>query len=146
MGVGNTCDRYTRPVPVFHAHLLRRSCWLALFAMLAMALLPTVSHAFAASRGQTSWTEVCTAQGVRIVAIDNDGAASSESAPAPASKHLQSCPFCAPALGALGMPPAALYTPAPRPTAAKPAAQPAQARSEALAWRNAQPRAPPSLS
>src|SRR5262245_31384367 len=55
------------------AMLLRTSrlpLWLALVAMLALAVLPTLSHALAFARGGAAWAEVCTPQGMRLVAVD----------------------------------------------------------------------------
>ncbi len=123
------------------SRLHRRLAWLALLAMLAMAVFPTVSHALAAARGDSAWLEVCTAQGVRMVeAGDNN------SAPADAGAHQQNCPYCAQGAAALGMPP----TPSaafvlPEVGVAMPALF-LHAPRTAHAWCSAQPRAPPQLS
>lgn len=66
--------------------LLRRSAWLALFAMLWLALAPTVSHALAAADGGAPWSEICSADGARGVPAEQRDA----------SQHLlEHCPFCA---------------------------------------------------
>jgi hypothetical protein len=122
---------------------LRRVAWLALLAVLAMGLLPTVSHALALKRGGSAWAEVCTPQGMRLVAVDSDDSP----APLQASGHLEHCPLCAlqgmdasappPArtsvlmlpVQRLGLPPLFLQAPA-----------------TLHAWRTAQPRGPPTVS
>ena len=71
--------------------------------MLALALLPTVSHALAfAQGGKSAWAEICTPQGMKVVAVES--APGDESAPVAA--HLDHCAFCAQAATTLGMPPA----------------------------------------
>src|SRR5437867_369193 len=91
-----------RPVFVLRRQL-RRFAWIALTAMLALALMPTLSHAFSFARGaQSALSEVCTPQGARVVAL-NDQAPE----PAPAAfGHLDHCPLCSLHGAALGMPPA----------------------------------------
>jgi hypothetical protein len=117
--------------------LHRRLAWIALFAMLAMALAPTVSHALAAE--QAPWSAVCSAMG------STPSAPMADPTQAPIQAHLDHCPFCAlqgatPALpsaptpwlpGELSQPMPALYWRAPHPL---------------FAWCAAQPRAPPVLS
>ncbi len=110
--------------------------------MLALALLPAVSHALAASRANASLTEICTSQGMRPVALGDAG--SSEGAPASGSGHLEHCPYCASSLGALGMPPAAI-TLRPVPLAAELPPRLLDAPRASAAWRGTQARAPPSL-
>lgn len=125
----------------------RYPLWLALVAMLALALLPTVSHAiaFAAmdSRGGVAWAEVCTPQGMRLVAVDAAQPAADRSAPVQAAGHLEHCPLCAlgadlPALPPA--PPAALPLPL---AAADPPPLFLHAPRTLFAWRSAQPRGPP---
>ncbi len=132
---------FTRPTRPFAC-----SAWLALWAMLAMALLPTVSHALAFARGGASnWVEVCTPQGMRLMAVAVADGADGAPAPAPvqAAGHLEHCPLCA--LGG-DLPP----LPAAAPAALLPphsAALPSlflQAPYAQQAWRSAQPRGPPS--
>ena len=78
---------------------LRRSCWLALVAALALALLPTVSHALVASRGHGALVEVCTTQSERVVALGE--AADDHGVPVSAGLHLEHCPLCAASATAL---------------------------------------------
>lgn len=72
----------------------RFAAWIACFAMLFGALAPSVSHALSAQRG-SAWTEVCSANGVKMVQtmegqgdpvqVDGENAAG----------HLDHCAFCA---------------------------------------------------
>lgn len=81
-----------------------RLVWTALLAMLAMALLPALSHALTRAVGaDVAWVEVCTAQGMRLVALPGGPAAPGDSAaqtlapePAPlqAAAHLEHCAWC----------------------------------------------------
>ena len=69
-----------------HPHL---TAWIALVAMLAFALVPTVSRAMVFGIGSSGWAEICTPQGMKRVAVaDDDGA------PAPAGAHLDHCALC----------------------------------------------------
>lgn len=123
---------------------LRRSCWLAIVAALALALLPTVSHALAAARGPGPLVEVCTTHVERVVGRGE--AADDHRAPASAGVQFEHCPLCAASAMALGLPPAALTLH--RVTVCV-AAQPERflhAPETPFAWRSAQPRAPPVSS
>jgi hypothetical protein len=128
--------------------------WLALVAMLAMALLPSVSHALAFARngtgGNGGWVEVCTPQGMRMVAVDADAVAGDPAgavpAPTQATGFLEHCPLCALAADTAPLPPAAL---AALPDVRRGDPLPLlflQGPSTLYAWRSAQPRGPPSLS
>lgn len=138
-GVGG----YTAAVNTLR-HRRRPIAWLALCALLAWALLPTLSHAFAPAGGKTVWSEVCTPQGMRLVAIDAAGGET----PAPVSTagHLEHCPYCAPTFGALGLPPALLSLALPPPAALGPPPLFLHAPRTLFAWTAAQPRAPPALT
>jgi len=77
----------------------RPIAWLALVAMLALALLPAVSHGVAADgSGQF---EICTAQGPRWVP-----AAETEGGLPVGASTLAHCPYCLSAGAGLGPPPA----------------------------------------
>ena len=67
-----------------------------------MALLPTLSHAMARAAGTagSGYAEVCTPQGMKLVAL-NDG----ETAPDSAALQLEHCPWCTAAPGDLAPPP-----------------------------------------
>ena len=127
------------------ARLHRRlTAWIALVAMLAFALLPTLSRAMAFAGGSPAWAEICTPQGLKRVSLAGDPAA--DSAPAQADTHLDACALCS--LATEGT--------APLPSSHADAALPLgsaptprlflQAAATLHAWRSAQPRAPPSGS
>lgn len=129
-----------------HRSRLRLFAWIALWAAMALALVPSVSRALANSGGSDSfnrWATICSTSGgpqphLAALALDDSHR------PAHAgSLHLDHCPLCAVAATAL-LPPAAaaalqvparadfmpaLFRHAPRPL---------------FAWRSAQPRGPPS--
>ena len=123
----------------------RLPLWLALVAMLALALLPTVSHALAFARGGAAWAEVCTPQGMRLVSVDAAQAVDT-GAPVQAAGHLEHCPLCALGADLPALPPAPLAA-LPQPLGVAP--MPAlflHAPRTLFAWRSAQPRGPPSFS
>jgi Protein of unknown function (DUF2946) len=134
---------HSLPTPRQHQRLLT---WLALVAVLGMALLPTLSHALAFARGDASrWAEVCTPQGMRLVAVDDSAGAEDKTLPT-ASGQLEHCPLCALGAGAMAPPPAplaVLWLPL---AGAEPPTAFLQAPRTAHAWRSAQPRGPPSFS
>jgi hypothetical protein len=70
----------------------RFAAWIACFAMLFAALAPSVSHAMSAARGDT-WTEVCSAAGIKLVKAIDAQADTADADQAPV--HLEHCPFCA---------------------------------------------------
>jgi hypothetical protein len=113
--------------------------------MLALALLPTVSQALAfAQGGKSTWAEVCTTQGMKLVALDD--APGAGNAPAQPAAHLDHCPYCSLGASALGLPPApmsALGLPA---AAAHVPPLFLQAPRTLFAWRSALARAPPLAS
>ena len=124
----------------------RTLTWLALVAVLAMALLPTLSHALSFARGDAGrWAEVCTPQGMRLVAVDDAAGAADATLPT-ANSHLEHCPLCALGAGAMAPPPAPLamlWLPL---AGAEPPPAFLHAPRTAFAWRSAQPRGPPSHS
>jgi hypothetical protein len=136
--------RAPRIAPVFtHRRTLRPLVWLALMAVLAMALLPTVTHALALQRGGSAWVEVCTPQGMRLVAVD----AGDTPAPLQAAAHLEHCPLCALQGVDAGAPPPApagmVFLP---PGRSGPPPLFLLAPTTLHAWRSAQPRGPPAIS
>jgi len=113
--------------------------------MFALALVPTVSHALAAASGQNNWTEVCTPQGMRFIAMSGT-AGLDEPVPIGAEAAIEHCSYCAQSAGHLGMPPA---EPGAAPTPHADDALPAlflHAPRTLPVWRSAQPRAPPVVS
>jgi len=132
---------HSRSVKAIRLHLPSLA-WLALVAMLALALLPTVARAMASAPGDGSvWAEICTAQGMKRVALN--GQPGVPTVPVSASSHLDHCPFCTLSAQALDLPPV------PNPVQDAPAAADSppglyqQAPREPFAWHRGQPRAPP---
>ena len=135
-------------------HHLRPLSWIALVAILALALLPTLSQAraHAQAQGAGGWAEVCTPQGPKRIAVDADGKladtvidTTADDTPSGAA-HLQHCPLCALSLDLPVLPPAA---PAALPLALASDAPPAaflHAPRTLHAWRSAQPRGPPAAA
>ncbi len=122
---------------------LRLPVWIALVAMLALALLPTLSHALTFARGGSgAWVEVCTPQGMRLVQVAGD----ETPAPLQAGSHLEHCPLCVlPHVDAA--PPPAVPAVLPLPLAAfSPPPAFLHAPVTLYAWRSASPRGPPSRS
>jgi hypothetical protein len=122
---------------------LRAVTWLALVAVLALALMPAVSHALAFARGDvTAWAEVCTTQGLQRVALD-----AQDGAPATTGQHLDHCPFCKLGSDDAGAPPpAASDLAGPMPPGPLVPMWLRQAPRTQFAWSAAQPRAPPTFS
>ena len=129
-------------MPTFTTARLRRSCWIAIFAMLALALLPSVSRALSAGRGAGD-IEVCTPAGFRLIAAADRGAPDE---PAGLEVRLEHCPLCSLTAHALGMPPAPLAALPLAPAAAEAPPRRLQAAPAIVSWARAQPRAPPARS
>lgn len=133
-----------RPVLALMRHRLRRLCWIACLAIFGLALVPTLSHAFAHAQGQSVYTEICTPQGMKRIALGDDGSGPLDAAPAAAASHLDHCPLCglgsspplAPSSAAIRLAPLALSQPVP--------ALFLHAPRPLFAWAAAQPRAPPA--
>ena len=112
---------------------LRLFTWIALFAMLGLAIAPSVSHALSAQQASNSWTEICS--------TPNSG-----EQPRGAAMQLEHCAMCGVVAQAIGMPPA--------PVAVRPVPEGAayvavlflEASHPLFAWRPPQARAPPSFS
>ncbi len=121
--------------------LFRRATWFAIFAMLGLALAPTVSHALAASGPGNPWAEICSVAGGKVVMADAAGVAGSQ---AEAGTHLGHCPLC----GQLGSAPALPVAESAGSFAVDGAdflpALFARSPSPLFAWAAAQPRAPPA--
>jgi len=90
---------------------LRKFVWLALSAMLALSLLPTVAHALSFAKGEPgNLAEICTAQGSQWVSLDGVPV----DQPATGIGHLEDCSYCSQASASACLPPAvpALQLPA----------------------------------
>lgn len=120
--------------------------WIACFAILLNALVPSIASALVVANGNTaSWAEICstanttaaTAAGKKVPAT------SSSTGEQHAAKH---CPFCLPHAGNFALPPASL------PCCALAAGHDIfptlyyQAPSLLFSWVTANPRGPPQLS
>jgi Protein of unknown function (DUF2946) len=122
-----------RPVTPIRRRL-RLFTWIALFAMLGLAIAPSVSHALSAQQASNPWTEICSAPG------------SGEQQPRSAAMHLEHCAMCCVAASAMGLPPAPVAVlPSPG-GAGLVAALFLEASHPLHAWRPPQARAPPSFS
>ena len=131
---------------------LRRWSWIALLAMLGIALAPTVSHALAANGPANPFTEICSVAGrlqslpAGLAASPVDLAANPQGSPLDgAGGHpMDHCPLCS---GAGGQPALPVTDPAALPVADGAdfvAALFAQSPRPLFAWAAAQARAPPS--
>jgi hypothetical protein len=133
----------------------RFGVWAALWAMIAMAVMPTISHAmvrFSAQNGPAMEMEICTTRGVERISMDPglqlaDESIDVESNTLPASHDLNAehCPMCGQSghsalpppsqsvlkLSGLSDAPPRLFLLAPRPL---------------FAWLQARPRGPPHIS
>lgn len=78
---------------------------MACFAILLVALAPSVSHALAAkSVSAMEWIEICTSTGakqVKQIATEN----AKPFSPAKHDQHSEDCPFCRIQSGSFGLPP-----------------------------------------
>jgi len=112
----------------------QRLCtWIALVAMLGLALAPSVSHALSAQRLSNPFTEICSAP------------SSGKEQQRSAAMQMEHCAMCVVAISAVGMPPAPMaVVPVPEGVAYV-ASLFLDAPKPLFAWRPPQARAPPSL-
>jgi hypothetical protein len=129
----------------FSALQLRRCCWLALLAVFALAVVPTLSRAMDARLAHDSLLELCSQDGKRAV-VSSDAAAGERGDAPLAAIHLEHCPLCAASAAALGLPPASATMQWLSLTESRQPARLLHAPRTTFAWRTAQPRAPPSFS
>jgi len=129
----------------FSALQLRRCCWLALLAVFALAIVPTMSRALAATLAHDSLLELCSQDGKRAV-VSADAAAGEYGDIPLAGIHLEHCPLCIASAAALGLPPASAELQWLSLTEARQPERLLPAPRTSLAWCTAQPRAPPSFS
>lgn len=124
------------------AHHRRLTAWIAIVAMLALALVPTISRAMAYASGGSAWAEVCTPQGMQRVFADGERMGT----PPDGMPQIDPCHFCPlAAAGAAPLPMAAPALALPPAGAELPSLFPQAART-LHAWRSAQPRGPPFLA
>ena len=123
---------------------LRGFVWLALVAMLALSLLPTVAHALTfVQGGKSSLAEVCTPRGMQWVQLD--GAPADTELPA-AVDHMDDCPYCSRAMSMLGLPPPVLQLQLQAPAGGVKPPLFLSAPRTLFAWASAQPRGPPQTA
>lgn len=121
-----------------------RPIWFALVAMLAVALLPTLSHALAHTRGGApAGAAVCTAQGLRSGVAAPDPA---DATAPPATARLEHCPLCTLATDHPVLPPASASAGVRLSPATLALAPVAPALRGVSSWRAAQPRGPPDAT
>jgi len=126
-----------------HVRSKRLSTWVAILALLMMALAPLMSQAFGAGSA-SGWAEICSVYGSKWVKID---AGTTDPQPTPASGHpLDHCPYCSLHASALGMPPAPIAVQAMGSTYREVPPAFLTAPRTLHAWRTAQPRGPPILA
>jgi hypothetical protein len=121
----------------------RFAAWTALLAVLAAALMPALSHAFAPGKDATKWIEVCSTTGPMSIEVPADGPGFPK---APKASDFDHCPACSAQAAPAAILPAtlaALLLPAP--------SEPVpplflHAPRPLFAWTSAQPRAPPLAS
>ena len=129
------------PVNDLRAHL-KPVAWLALVAMLALAVLPTVSRALSFG-GMNGWTENAAHAGMHGAGHDHGQHAGAQ---AQHAGHLEHCPLCALSFAAVTLPPAPSAAPALTLLRFEPPPLFLRAPRTLFAWRSAQPRGPPRLS
>ena len=129
--------------------------WAALMAMIAMAIMPTISHAmvrFSEPAGAPMVMEVCTTRGVERISMDPglqltdpSKVAGSKTLPASHDLNAEHCPMCGQSGHSAVPPPAQSLLKLPGLSDAPPrlfllAAHPL------FAWLQARPRGPPHIS
>ena len=123
-------------------HRLRRLSWMALLAIFGLAMAPTISRALAHADPGRGWTEVCTPQGMKLVALDDRIGEE----PTPGATMPDHCSLCAWGGAPMAPPSPPVALPGPdRRAVALPTLFLAAPRP-LFAWAASQPRAPPTLS
>lgn len=82
----------------------RFSAWVACVAILLVSLVPSISHAVEWVNEATTWTEICTSSGVKLVQVADDQEGSPFASPKH-DEHYEECPFCRIDIHAFAMPP-----------------------------------------
>lgn len=116
-------------------------------AVLAMALVPPLARALAHGQGAgVQWVEVCTAQGMKLVAVADHGTTERGDTPRTLLPQLEHCPLCTLGHGGPALPSATSALQPPPAAARAVAARFLHAPRTLYAWRSAQPRGPPFQS
>jgi len=134
------------------AHQRLLSTWIAIWAMVLNALVPTLSLAFDTSRAEPTpvaghWVEVCSVSGSLWVLLDADGQWLAQSNQRPegtqASAHDGHCPYCLTHAASFGLLPPTVRGLAPWPGVVDSAAPAAPPLLQQLVWLTPAARAPP---
>ncbi len=83
--------------PMLNLAQLRRTSFIALLAMVMLALAPTVSKVIAAERIDSSLVEVCTTEGIKWVSVSEaseHALTGHDQGPLSAHDHGGDCPYC----------------------------------------------------
>ena len=83
--------------PMFNLAQFRRTSFIALLAMVMLALAPTVSKVIAAERIDSNLVEVCTTEGTKWLSASELGQAASavhDQGPSSLHDHGGDCPYC----------------------------------------------------
>ena len=83
--------------PMFNLAQLRRTSFIALLAMVMLALAPTVSKVIAAERVDSNLVEVCTTEGTKWLSASELGKAASaghDQGPSSVHDHGGDCHYC----------------------------------------------------
>ena len=130
--------------------LLRRVAWLACFAVLLLALMPSVSRLLAASSNQIFAADICTTSASPQQVIAKAQLAGGQTPPIgkmPAGgSHLDHCPYCVVQAQAVVLP--SVAAPPLLVSVSFQYAPPLflHAAQRLHAWSSARPRAPPALA
>jgi hypothetical protein len=123
---------------------LRGFVRLALVAMLAMALLPTLAHALNfAQGGKSGLAEICTPRGMQWVQFD--GALADTGFPV-AANQMEDCPYCSRVSPMAGLSPPVLQLQLQSPVGGAKPPLFLNAPRTLFVWASAQPRGPPQTA
>lgn len=120
----------------------RLRIWIACFAILLNALVPSLSQAINAVQGQGALLEICSADGAKYVTPD--GSPAPQSPRDAALHHMQHCPCCASDASAPPLPPRLGGV---LPVAPQPQVFPSLfylSPAPLFAWSQSRPRGPPA--
>ncbi|WP_295997211.1 DUF2946 domain-containing protein [Rugamonas sp.] len=116
--------------------------WIACFAILLNALVPSISHALDAMQSHSPQIEICTADGIKYIALD--GSTPEKSPLDSILHHVEHCPYCVSDAAAPPLP--TTYAPA-LPVTSAMAPMPSLfylSPAPLFSWSQSHPRAPPA--
>lgn len=137
------------------AHQRLLSTWIAIWAMVLNALVPTLSLALDTSRAEPTpvaghWIEVCSVSGSLWVLLDADGQWLAQSSQRPegtqTSAHDGHCPYCLTHAASFGLPPASISGLTPWPGLLDRSSQAGAPVPQQLVWLTPGARAPPQTA